>query len=240
MSNYRVAVIPGNRAASLGMLRHHDEIDVATERDRIWVRVMRLHEDVERSLRNLPCAEHFDVSADGQLFPVGKRVPVGRLSILEWKSIASFARPSLPRPSLAGRRSAACGLTLRRSSIVQCPNVLVTDLSALVGYGCAAAEVRLNRWRFAVCADQRALVWGDPLPSLPGERYVERDGVAVPAGWQITPALESGVLAQVIGVGPGELVLFRPDAAVERIDRNDFVRATRSALRASLEASMHD
>jgi MoxR-vWA-beta-propeller ternary system domain bpX2 len=261
MSDTRVVTIPNEKSASLGMLRHLEQIDVAAEQDRIWVRVRRLDEGVEQALHKLPDAEHYAVSSDGRLFPVGQLAPIGRLPDLAWTANGSFIRPALPQAALAGRHPSACRLALRRASTMQAPNVLVTDLRALAGYGCAAPEVRLNRWRFAVNADGRALIWGEPLPPLPGQMYVERDRVAVPLGWQVVPArlfsrdpkgsalpaqrerapaLDSSVLAQVLNIGPGELVLFRHDASIERIPADGFERATRSALRASLEGAVDD
>ncbi len=96
-----------------------------------------------------------------------------------------------------------------------------------------APQIRLNRWCFAAAADGRVVVRGVPVAPLPGTPYVEQAGVAVPAGWAIAPELPEKVLSKVLQVEPGGLVLLDPNGSLQRIAASDFVRATRSAIRAT-------
>ena len=98
-----------------------------------------------------------------------------------------------------------------------------------------APQVRLDRWRFAVAADGRVAVHGQPLPPLPGRRWVEQEGIAVPAGWTWTPAVEAALLRQVFGLAEGDVALWDVDGAWERIAADEFVRATRAAVRATVK-----
>ena len=68
------------------------------------------------------------------------------------------------------------------------------------------------------------------LPPLPGQRWVEQEGIAVPAGWTWTPAVEAALVRQVFGLAAGDVALWHADGAWERIAGDEFVRATRAAV----------
>ena len=109
-------------------------------------------------------------------------------------------------------------------------------------YAVAAPQVRLDRWRFAVAGDGRVAVHCQfqsrqvtnlsyILPPLPGQRWVEQEGIAVPAGWTWSPAVETAILRQVFGLAAGDLALWHTDGTWERIAADEFVRSTRTAVR---------
>jgi hypothetical protein len=127
-------------------------------------------------------------------------------------------------------------LRLKRSSQVATANVLQTIWPQWFQYAATAPQVRLNRWAFAVCQDQRVLIRGLPLPPLSGRRYVERDGVIIPSGWRFEPDVEPRVAARVIELDESQMALFAEDGSFERLPRSVFVQATRSAVRATNES----
>jgi len=128
-----------------------------------------------------------------------------------------------------------CPLTLVRTSVVQAPNVLQTRLDEFAEYATHAPQVRLQRCVFAACADGRAVVRGEPLPPLDGQLFVERSGVAVPAGWRVEPELDAEVLAAAFGLSAGDLCLLGGAGAMERIPVDGFVGATHSSVRLTVE-----
>jgi len=113
-------------------------------------------------------------------------------------------------------------------------NVLLVPIQLWVQFGIHASRARLDPLRFAVSGDGLAAVRGVPLPPLPGTRFVERDGVALPAGQRLCPAVPAAVIRQVLQLADGELALLWPDR-YEVLADDCFVAATRSALRASQE-----
>jgi hypothetical protein len=108
--------------------------------------------------------------------------------------------------------------------------VLVTTLQAFAAYAEGAPAVRLDRLRFAADGE-RALLWGDPLPPLPGDRYAECAGVAAPCGYAWRPAVDAGSLAGALGLADGDLALLATDGTWQRVPATSFVRARRSAVR---------
>jgi hypothetical protein len=65
--------------------------------------------------------------------------------------------------------------------------------------------------------------------------FVERCGVAAPVGWRVDPPLDAEVLADPFGLAAGDLCLLVDADRVERIGADEFVRATRSAVRLTVK-----
>ncbi|HVW35796.1 MAG TPA: hypothetical protein VHB99_00775, partial [Pirellulales bacterium] len=74
-----------------------------------------------------------------------------------------------------------------------------------------------------------------PLAPLGGVQYVEESGIAVPAGWHWSPAVEAAVVRAALGLEPGDSALWFADGSWQKIAADDWVRATRSAARFSLQ-----
>jgi len=82
-------------------------------------------------------------------------------------------------------------------------------------------------------ADRQVLILGTPLPPLSGQTLVEESRVIVPSGWRFEPDLGHRAIAQVLNLTHSEYAVFDQDGSYTRIARSSFVKATRSAVRAS-------
>jgi hypothetical protein len=80
------------------------------------------------------------------------------------------------------------------------------------------------------------VVRGMPLPPIAGRRYFEREGIAVPCGFRIEPAIDPPILHAILRTAPADLVIFAEDGTYQRVNAADFVAATRSAARATAQA----
>jgi hypothetical protein len=145
----------------------------------------------------------------------------------------------LPETALPGQFADPIPLRLIRDSQPRDANLLLTSMETWLSYGGTAEQVRLDRWQFAVSLNGESLIRGMPLPPIPGQRFVEESGIAVPCGWAWSPAVDGIILARVFSRSGQELVLCRADGRMERIAEDQFVRATRSAIRLSAEALPH-
>jgi hypothetical protein len=116
------------------------------------------------------------------------------------------------------------------------PNVLVTSRACWLAYGGNAPQARLDRWSFAMETTGRVAVRGRPLPPIAGTRYIEQEGVAAPAGWSWVPRLSAQVVREALQLDAGDLALLHDDGTWDYIAAEDFVRATRSAIRLSCGA----
>src|ERR1041385_274023 len=107
----------------------------------------------------------------------------------------------------------------------------MTSLSDWRDFAMTAPEVRLRQLRFAVDADRIVVVRGKPLPPLPGRQFVLHANIGVQAGFMWEPAVSAEVLVRRLGLAADALALFREDGTFSRIEAEQFVAATRSAVR---------
>lgn len=227
--------LPRESAVALGPLRRRPGVTVHETGAGLWLQGDGPDETLELSLRALPGARRYVVLPDGQLLEAGKRVPHGFLPAGTWHSLTQWLEVSLDAAGLAGRLTEGVLLRLVRSTGVRAENVLLTGLSAWSAYGSDAAQVRLERWSFAVSAGGGVVVRGEPLPPLPGQPFVETEGVAVPAGWAWEPAVDASVLRELLALDGSDLALLHPDGTWDHVGGEDFIRASRSAIRLSAE-----
>jgi MoxR-vWA-beta-propeller ternary system domain bpX2/FtsH ternary system domain X7 len=229
--------IPPEKAVSAGSLRLRAGVLVCTSNDGLWLRGEHLTEELELELRKLPKAQRFSVGEAGALTPDGARIPRGSLPDAEWQPLSAWLTPAPQPPAFAGRTDRRVTLRLVRADHEEPATVLVTTLNEWCAYASNAPLVRLRRLRFATAADGRTAVRGDPLPPVPESRYVERDGVAVPCGFRLSPDVDAPTVRKLLATEADDLALFHDDGSWERIAAADFVAAARGAARATVQAA---
>jgi hypothetical protein len=170
--------------------------------------------------------------AEGDLVPLG-RVPGGPWALLsEWLNVAlPEARPTSGLPAVP------IALSLVWAGGEREPEILETTLTQWAAYVVAAPQWRIDRWTFAATSEGHVLVRGTPLPPLPGTQWVLQEGIAAPAGMTWSPRVEAAVVRQALGLAEGEVALLRPEGTCDRITADHWVRASRSAVRATQEAA---
>ena len=152
------------------------------------------------------------------------------MAIRDWGTI------ELSTPALPARKPGRLPLGLIRSSERIEPAVLVTPLARGAAWGLEAPHIRLSRLAFALSADSRLVIVGEPLPPLAGIRFYVQDSVACPCGYRFDLPVPSAALRNAFELQEGDLALVSHGGVWERISAGQFVRATRSALRQSLAA----
>jgi MoxR-vWA-beta-propeller ternary system domain bpX2 len=220
-------------AASLGALRLADSIEVAEHGGTVWLRGKPADERLAAKLHALPARERYECLASGQLRRVDQRIPTARLPAAQWQPLTSWLQVMLPDSAFPAELPRAVPLRLVRSTSEREPELLLTGLEELARFAATAPQVRLGRLQFAANANGSALVRGQPLPPLPGERYVMHSGVAVPAGFSWKPEVATDVLARRLGVSADALVLWNADGSITRFHSEQFVPLSRSAVRAT-------
>jgi hypothetical protein len=226
--------------ASVGRLRQIAGVEVCVQPDQVWLRGPGLDEKLHRRLAAMPGARRFYVLPDGQLQPVASQLPANWLPRGPWMSLRQWLVLGIPTASLAGRLDGQVPMTLVPSAHAEAASVLLTNMDRWDRYATEAPQVRLDCWQFAVADDGRVIVRGEPLPPLPGQRWVEREGIAVPAGWQWLPPVEGAIVRAVFRLEPGDFALWQTDGTWQRIRAVDFMPASHSAVRASAEGFRHD
>ena len=222
-------------AQATGALRLRAGVEVLVQEDSVWIRGGPLDDAVETELRKLPCVARYAVLPDDGLVAWEERIPSGRLPEARWTPIAAWLKPTpqaAASPDAPPRRVTP---RLVRDASEREAAILLVRGEALAAWAEMAPASRLKPLAFAVCEDGRALVRGKPLPALPGTRCAEEGGIVVPCGWAFELRVDAAVMREVLGLAQGDFALFAEDGTWERVDREAFVRTSRSAVRSSME-----
>jgi hypothetical protein len=238
-------------AASLAPLRLIRGIEVAEKDSFVWARGANSDEKIERLLRALPAIARYEITAGNRLREVESRIPSESLPALNWQPASTWLRVRMPtgpltpsfvksttegRPALSpsdGERESLRRVSLRiiRSAVEQPIDLLVTTLEEWREFALNAPELRLRQLRFAVDETGNVIVRGKPLPPVRGRQFVLDGNIAVQAGFTWEPAVSADVLSRRLGLSADALALFHDDGTFSRIESEQFVPATRSAIR---------
>ena len=238
MSGPWTVLLPRESAAALARLRGNAALGVCETAEGLWLRGPQLDESLDRQLRLIPGGRRFAVADEGQLIAEGNLVPLGRVPAGPWALLSEWLEVSLPPAEAPGHAPIQqIALTLVPAAVEREPVLLETILAQLMEYVATAPQWRIERWTFAATRDGSAIVRGTPLPPIPGTQWVLDQGIATPAGLTWSPAVGAGVVQQLLGLGEGEIALLRPDGTCDRLAADHWVRASRSAIRGTLEAT---
>jgi hypothetical protein len=229
----RAVCLPLDGAAAAAALRLEQGIDVLETADALWLRIDADDERAEMLLRRLPGGRRYEILPDQQLRPLESRLPLGHLPRGTWQKIRSWEQVELPRAALPAQPPPRMPLSLTRTGIESPANVLLTGVGEWTSYGLTAPQIRLDCLRFAASADGQVVIHGSPLPPLPGARFSESGGIALPCGWAWSPDVDSQTLRALWNLETDDLALVLPDGAWHHIRGDQFVRATRGAIRES-------
>lgn len=218
---------------SVTKLRMAEGAEICEGPDEIWVRGSSLGEPLARLLRRHPHARRFWILSDNQLISPERLVPLGHLPDGPWSPLRDWLTIDLPSAQFAPHDVKKLSLRLVRSSEAQESNLIVTDIQTWLEYGSTAPQVRLDCWIFAAAAHGSVVVWGLPLPSMRGTRFVESSGIAVPAGFTWSPRVAPEILKESLKLDERDVALWQEEGACELIRGDQFVRATRTAIRST-------
>lgn len=226
---------------ALDPLRLAEGVEAARCDDGWWVRGPVPASATEKLQRALPAEARFEWLEGDRLRLPGARVPCGRLPVeAVWTLLPELIPLALPSASPSARLDRKPTLRLVRGGAETAPDGLLLGLEAWSRWAVEAPAVRLQPLRFAVTAGEgasgaRALVLGQPLPPLPGQRLVSRAGIVVPAGWTWYPAVDASVVRRTLRLRADEIALWSgEDAMVAIIPAEAVVPASRSAVRLTL------
>ena len=237
MTTERILVLADAQRAALGTVRDQPGLRAAPDAaGQLWLRGLPATGPLPLALRQLPALATYEADAEGRLFPNGKPTPTSRLPPLAWQPLAGFIPLEIPTAALPGQRPTPVPVRLVPSAESRPGAALLTTLAALASYVEAAPAVRLAGLRFAVSAQQQALIMGAPLPPIPGQEYWLSAGLLLPAGFDFEVPLVAKLLA---GQQPGaaaNVLLFFSDGEHEIIPAAQLQPVSRSAVRLTTRA----
>lgn len=219
------------QANLLAAMRPEPGLLVCEQTSNLWLRGENLDDILAHRLATIPGAVRFTILPDDQLVLVGKIVPHGHLPSGPWLPLATWLQVEFPPSQPAKLSISPMPLKLRRTGEMREPALLEVRLETLAQYAATAPQWRPERWQFVLGRDGTAIVRGLPLPPLPGRTWVETEGICVPVGFTWHPAVEAVVIRKLIGLEANQLALLDPAGTREVVDANQWVCASRSALR---------
>jgi len=220
-----------DNAPAAGLLRCTHGIQALAVSDALWLRGELLTETMNGLLRRIP-GERFMRAPGELLIPIGRKLPIGTMPAGEWMAVERVLVLKVPASLTPAAAASGVGVRLVASHVETAPNVLLAQRTHWSKWVETAPNIRLRPLVFALSQSQ-AVIRGKPLPNLPGTRYVEGEGVAIPCGFAIAPALGAPTLAQAFGLGAGDLALLHPNGTCEVLPAEVFVAASRSSVRLS-------
>jgi MoxR-vWA-beta-propeller ternary system domain bpX2/FtsH ternary system domain X7 len=263
MSSQWVIRILLTDAESLAPLRLTRGIEVAEKEAFVWIRGASGDERFERLVRALPAVARYEITGGNRLRNLESRIPAETLPALNWQSVNTWLRVKMPltpalssdgereknshslhvrnderdevSPLAAGPGLPAVSIRIVRSAEERSVALLVTSLDEWREFALNAPEIRLRQLRFAVDEAVNVVIRGKPLPPLPGRQFVLHGNIAVQAGFTWEPAVSADVLSRRLGLATDALALFHDDGTFSRIEAEQFVPATRSAVRETAE-----
>lgn len=212
--------------ASLDPLRLGAGIDLCEHGGELWLR------GSGESPRDVPWSGRYELQDDGTIREPGHHLPAGGLPTSEWHPLAESLRVARPALVREGFPPPPITLALAPCAEWREPGMIKLPAEAWLAFAETAPAIRLDRLRFALIEAGTAFVTGDPLPSLPGARYVVRDGIATPAGFTWTPRVGAATVRAALRLGDEETVVFLPERACLRIPARAWQPAARAIIRA--------
>jgi len=231
--------MPLEHAAAAAPLRKHADMEVCAVGERLWLRGSHWSDELDQSFRRILGAERYRRLADDKIALRDCILPSDVLPTGAWSPLDTWLQPVAPPTVLPASGVKRAPLRMVRAAVERPVNLLEIDFRAWHDYAVCAPTVRLSRLSFAVSDFGHALIRGEPLPPLSGARYFESKGVAAPLGWIWSPTVDAEVLRQAIGLADGAIALLTVDGLCDVIESDDFVRATRSAVRLTAKELGH-
>jgi hypothetical protein len=220
--------------AVAAILRLRADVTAALLDDDLWLRGATCDEALDRALQYLAPAARYVLSGDddSELIRLGDLLPQRRLPETTWLPLTQLFEIDRPRAALPGRPPLRVAISVIPSDRERPATMLLASWADWSAYARSAPLARLRRLRFAATGTgTSALIAGVPLPPVHGVRMWEDGGIALPCGWEITPAVDPPTLRRAMGLNAEELALFREDGSWELVPAGAFVPARRSAVR---------
>lgn len=225
---------------ALGSVRTKAGLQVAKDKDWIWLRGIDTTQGIDSAIRRLPAKNTYELDEQGNLFPVGGITPIGKLQILPWIPVQEFIPVELPTSAMPGRTEQTYALRLVSSREIKEGQALQTTLPVWKEYADAAPEIRLKRLRFAVSEAGEVLIMGTPLPAIPGKEYWMQEDMLLPGGYDFELPWMASLVAGKLNAQHTSIILFTEEGSWQQIPADAFMQATRSAVRLTEGNILHE
>jgi hypothetical protein len=226
-----VLVIDAADLISLSSVRTLPGLCVASVGTEIWLRLPGTTLPLADSVKRLPTTKTFKLDGQRRLFAPKGLTPIGKLPDGNWIPILEFLPLEPPVSAFAGRVREVMEIALVPSEKMAEVSGLRCKRADFQAWAESVSALRIHAVRFAAAASGVVFVLGDLLPPIPGRAFWKREGLLLPAGFDLEfPLLAPMIAARCNPNGEG-VVVMEADGRWECIDSKLFVVATRSGIR---------
>ncbi|BCU77124.1 hypothetical protein [Luteolibacter sp. LG18] len=200
----------------------------AAAADRWWLRVPQ---DDEAVFMKLPLAGRWHEDADGLMTRLGKRVPEQTAPATGWVPLATLLPVGPPRRGAVAMPPVPVAWSLEADDADRPAEALMCRWPDFMAWALAAFAPRLECLSFARCDDDRVFVTGHPLPPVRGQGYHRAGRLWLPGGHRLPSHVWPELLEERLRLGTSRFALLHPDGSHEEMAEENFVRASRAAVR---------
>jgi len=226
----KVLVLEEKYREALGAVRNITALKAAADGELIWLRGITTHNATHALISSLPVVQSYTLNQNELLFPHGSKTPTKKLPIFEWIPIKQFMPVTMPVSAMPGSAPPKTTITLNRTELIKETHALLVNLSDWKIYAESAPETRLRPLQFAVSAKNEALIYGQPLPNIPGMAYWLNGQMLLPAGFDFNPPVLAALISAQLKEDKPAFMLFDANGTWQHIPLAAFQPAKRSAI----------
>ncbi|AYB32192.1 hypothetical protein [Chryseolinea soli] len=227
---YYLAIAAGNKD-DLARIRQWNNLKVGFDEHTIWVRDFDYAQIHSVEVKSIPFKDLF-YERDNKLFFLDSRLPERSAPSLLWTAIDRALPVKLPafNHNYFGIHEKMDIRFVPRETEAETAAMLVT-LDVLEHYLQTAPAVRLQKIRWAILDNTKALLLGKPLLPIPGETFWQRKDFLIPTGQDLELFLLADTLQKKINPGRDRWVLWSKDSSYVSILKESLMPLSRSAYR---------
>lgn len=230
------AEIPRKDEEYLGSIRNWNNVQIAMEQDVIWLKGFTTEQAASPEIRQLPNFVLYELK-EGLLFRQNGLVPSKKVrTALLWTPIDKALRLTFP-PS----NNNFFGID-EKVEIMLKPS---EEEHPAAGLLCSVAEIKDSliaqpKFRLEginwIVIDDKALFLGNPLLSLPGKAFWEKDGHLLPAGFDFEFKNLSFLLQRKYNAAFDQWLLWNEEGSVLSLNKSEFRKLSVSSFRLTEKA----
>ena len=226
-----VFVIAKEDKATLYPIRTITGLEAGEVNGEIWLRTHNIKQKVPLETWKIPFQKTFSIGENQLLFATDSLTPIGKLPEINWKPLSGFLPVVMPVSAFPGTSERKAKLRLIEKEQPQESKAMITSLTIWKKYGESALELKLQRLIFAVSSEDEVLIWGTPLPPIPGREYWKKGQIFLPNGYDFEFSHLGKVVERKLNLTNKSMILFQKNGQFSIIPEHYFVKATRSAIR---------
>lgn len=225
------ACIDRSQAGALARIRNWPGLMFCHIDNLLWVKGQINQNQIE-VWQSIPFSKRYTV--DETLlynWPNGKLI-THVLPNTEWLSLREHWSLCIIKMSSSIPNSSSIQIQLIQNPKLTHANAWLGSVFMLEQWIDSAPEVRMKNLKFAI-QDNEALIFGEQLPSFPGQFFSHQENVLLPLGHQLLPQCSMKTLRKIANIDEQSLLLIRNEKQWESIPFMSIVPLSRSSWRLS-------